>query len=545
MDDSTESKSYSLFGVRVDVASAHHAALAIVEGAVAHVGIRVVLADLWTFLLAQRDFLVWESLSGADLVLPAGDDAVIRRLARRRSVPIAEPDRLIQDLLTALDTGGHRVVLMAPDDELSAIGLLFHRLWPQLQMTDIGLTTSEISEQAGERLLREVNAVRPELLLVGGQSPWQERWTFEQRALLQAGAVVLLPSLQGALTAIGHRAGIKVVGPQWKRRRVALQRAFDATIAPAAQASARTLGSLLRVPRETLQQSPLAQWRFNPVNLRRLTSPHARSARGVRVAEWHDPDASSVQRLTASPLARLGPPRRIGGALPALPPPSGEMHLADQPTITLSLDALRAAIPREITGHIVDASSTHAPQPPLAHGISQELIMTGRIREPDAPVESAGESAVPRGTTPLARGDVPPAHPYDTPDALEVREALAPTTRLREPLAPTTKLRLPLAPTTLLRRRAGGHVPDADAVAEQPDGQPAPAPPDDAVVSSLDTTAPAAREDAAATNEHQAMPAPVVEELATAASLGGTSRRPLRRRRRMPRRKRAYYRERG
>ena len=64
-DDSGDTASYSLFGVRIDASTPALAARVIFEAAAERRGLRMVLADLWTLLLAQRDFSVWEALSAA------------------------------------------------------------------------------------------------------------------------------------------------------------------------------------------------------------------------------------------------------------------------------------------------------------------------------------------------------------------------------------------------------------------------------------------------------------------------------------------------
>lgn len=490
--ETEEPSSYSLFGVRIDVVAPTVAARVIFEAASDRRCLRVVLADLWTLLLAQRDYSVWESLSGADFVLPSADDPVIRRLTRRRDIAPVWPDHLLHDLLLAMEHSESTLLVMAPADELSADLVLIQRLWPRLRASGIEMGHPEDTPIERERLARAASAGQADVLLLGGNSPWQERWAFEQRSVLHAGAVVLLPSVQASLIAIAQRAGLKVPGPAWMRRRVALQRAYEATLAPAAAASARTLNELLRGPRETLSQSPLGRWRLNPSALHRLALP--RSARGtrkalrapapVRVAEWHGSDDSAIRRLTASPLERLSTPRAT--PLPALPPPGGELDVADQPTILFTREELLAHMPDVVTGHIVE--------PPAA-----EVIALGPAREPanEATPDSYATTPLPpdtHATTPF---------PHEEPDAPAepVRRAVP------APLAPTTLL--PGRPRHL--KREGALDPSSES-AQPADHKPAVVP---APASSI------------------AAPAAPLEELSTLKAHLHARRRLLRRRRKL------------
>ncbi|HEY7834241.1 MAG TPA: WecB/TagA/CpsF family glycosyltransferase [Ktedonobacterales bacterium] len=429
--DVSETASYSLFGVRIDAFTPALAARLIFEGAVEGRALRVVLADLWTLLLAQRDFSVWESLSAADYVLPAGDDPVVRRLTGRHHIPPIWPDQLLNDLLLALEQHERSVVLMAPADEIGADMELVHRLWPRLRVTDVSmerLTESKTESKSvasveHERLARAVNAGQPDVFVVGGNSPWQERWTFEQRANLRAGATLVLPALQPALAAIAQRSGLKVPAPAWMRRRVAFQRAFAATLAPTAAASARVLNDLLRGPR----QSPLGRWHLTPASLQRLSllREARKSQVPVRVAEWRGSDESAIRRLTESPLARLGPPRG-GPPLPALPAPAENREAADQPTMIFTREELRALLPDVVTGHIVEL-----PEATRGAGAGQPADAVIALGPKAGTAPAPGGPADPYETSPLPPDEQPPqAAQSAPPERVAATPPLAPTTML-------------------------------------------------------------------------------------------------------------------
>ena len=471
----SEPTSYMLFGVRIDAIAPAVVARAIFEGATDHRRLRVVLADFWSLLLAQRDFSVWESLSGADFVLPSAADAVVRRLTRRRGVPAIVPDLLLSELLLAMEHSNTSLALMAPADELAFDVGLIRRLWPRLRVMDVSMERLSDSSMEDERLAREVKSARADVLLVGGNSPWQERWSFEQRATLQVGATVLLPVVQATLAAIAQRSGMSVPAPAWMRRRAVARRAYDVTLAPTAAASARTLNELLRGPREALQQSPLAKWRLNPATLQRLSL--AREARKaakpapVRVAEWRGSDESAIRRLTESPLARLGPPRGATPlpALPALPPPSDDMDVADQPTIRFTREELLAQVPEVVTGYIVEPSAaTHS----AANGASgHEQPPVDAIALGPTADDAYATAPLPKATQPIQA--IQPAPRQDTP--------------ADQPPERSGTLPPPLAPTTLLpgrpqrpRQRFAASAPEAagveDAAAPAQPAAPAPAP---------------------------------------------------------------------
>lgn len=505
-----EPSSYLLFGVRIDSVAPPVAARAIFEAADEQRRLHVVLADLWTLLLAQRDISVWEALSGADFVMPSADDSVVRRLTRRRGVPAIWPDQLVHDLLLAMEHSGKTLAVMAPANEIASDVTLIQRLWPRLRVVAVSMERLSDSNVEQERLARAVNEASASVLLVGANTPWQERWSFNQRETLQMGAVVLLPTIQPTLAAIAQRAGMKMPGPAaaWLRRRAALQRAFEATLAPAAAASARTLNELLRVPREALQHSPLAKWHLNPATLQRLSL--LREARKepapVRVAEWHDTDDSAIRRLIESPLTRLGPPR---GAtpLPALPAPQfvdDALDVAEQPTIRFTREEALAHLPGEVTGEVV-----------IGEVVSGELVGSTKITR-EVPALGATNPALPAADA----VETPTPDAYATNPLADTKATEAPPERVA--------VDAPLAPTTLLPGR--------------PRHQPRSFAPSAAPAQAAEAPAPGAAQPAAAGSSGQwsqvspsssiASPAARLEELATLKAHLHARRRLLRRRRR-------------
>jgi UDP-N-acetyl-D-mannosaminuronic acid transferase (WecB/TagA/CpsF family) len=414
MDPSSGIVSYSFFGIRVDIATSARATLSIWESALARSGLRIVLADLWTFLFAQRDYSVWEALSSADYVLPAGNPTILRRLMRSHDVPILQPELLLADLFGAATRNDKVVALLAPEDEVSADVALARQIWPSLRAASLTKNTLNMSNATDPELARAVNTMRPDVLVVGGDSPWQERWMHEHRGTLDVGVAIMLPTLHAALAACAQRAGVPVAGLGRMRRRAALQRALATTIGPMATASAATVSSWLQEARGGLSEwSEALQVHRTPAALKRL-DPLALpgSHVTVHVAELRDRDEiEAARRLGAPPLARLTLPSRLPAALPAAEQQTDERRaaFADQPTVALSLDALRGNTPppQVVTGYVVETIDT-TPSEQEEHTAST----TDHGREP-------GDE----------RGDNVGALPQITPGQL------APTTRLAARLA--------------------------------------------------------------------------------------------------------------
>ena len=476
MDPSSGIVSYSFFGIRVDIATPAHATLSIWESALARSGLRIVLADLWTFLFAQRDYSVWEALSSADYVLPAGNPTILRRLMRSHDVPILQPELLLADLFGAATRDDKVVALLAPEDEVSADVALARQIWPSLQAAGLTKNTLNMSNASDPELARAVNTMRPDILVVGGDSPWQERWMHEHRGTLDVGVALMLPTLHAAIAACAQRAGVPVVGLGRLRRRAALQRALATTIGPMATASAATLGSWLQEARGGLSEwSEALQAHRTPAALKRL-DPLARppgSHVTVHVAELRDrEEMDAARRLGAPPLARLTLPSRRPAALPAAEQQTAEQQtaerraaFADQPTVALSLDALRGNVPQVVTGYVVEtidntsreegeravsttdpgrgsgderSSDTGAPPPPAPPITPGQLAPTTRL----AARLAAAAAASSETTSPPDTAAPPPAEPGPTQRLphrvpyVPIPADLPPTTLLRPPAAP-------------------------------------------------------------------------------------------------------------
>jgi UDP-N-acetyl-D-mannosaminuronic acid transferase (WecB/TagA/CpsF family) len=472
------SRSYPLFGVRVDDVSPEHALLALWESCIARSGLRAVLVDLWTLLLAQRDYSVWEALSAADYVLPVSDDALLGRLLRQRGAPAVQPDALLFDLFDASASQGRTVVVLEPPREVSADIALINQIWPQLHAAGIEGDGRE-EAAAGARLVRAINTWRPDLLLVGGQSPRSERWMHEQRGALDAGTTLLLPSLHARMAGVAQRAGVPLSNARRVRRQATLRRALATTIGPAAASSAGVMGSWLHGARAGLSDWTAAlPGRQPPAALRRLGALRGSQDRPVKVhvAEWHDTEELEVmRRLGAPPLARLAPPNQPRTLAPA----DRRGELADQPTTALPLDELSARseqAPPVVTGYIVQtyeaisppeeprastssaeatplvtaagAPPTRVPAPPPT---AAQLAPTRRLqrRVPDS--EGLPSDALP--TRSLRRpASMPPEPPEDTPLSADTgtAEAEGPEPGLSGSLAPATTTPLRGARTTPL-----------------------------------------------------------------------------------------------
>lgn len=440
LDASTGPASYSLFGIRLDVATPAHITLAVWESVVARTGLRVIVADLWTLLLAQREYAVWEALSAAEYVVPADDDAVIRRLTRSRGTPGIQPETLLFDLCEAAARSDKAMVLLAPDAEITADVALLRQFWPALRAAGISRQAINGEDDAGDDLVRAVNTLRPDVLLVGGESPWQEWWVHTHREQLHAGVTVLLPSLHVAIAAAAQRAGASIQGLRRLRRQAALQRAVATTIGPAASASAETLGTWLHEAREGLQElSSAIQARRPAPALRRLAALPEPQRSGVRVhvAELRDGSGYlTSRRFGGSPLARLGPPRQPR----ALPAPGATFDVADQPTTLLSLDALRAAVPPTVTGYIVKSD---APSPEPAQ-LPAPIPADAQPATPTAPAASSPSADAASAASEPERVPSPAA-------------PLAPTQRLRRrPAAASDGGRAELPATRRLKQRPSG-----------------------------------------------------------------------------------------
>jgi UDP-N-acetyl-D-mannosaminuronic acid transferase (WecB/TagA/CpsF family) len=514
MENTSALSSHSLFGVRLDSLTPAQVAVALWESVATQRGLMVVLADVWTLLLAQREYAVWEALVASDFVLPVEDDAMMRRLAGRLHVPAVQPGLLLHDLCAAATQTQKKVTFLGPEDEIEADVALVQRIWPALKLHGVS-RWSGVGTEPDDVMIKKLNDQAADLLVVGGETFWQEDFVHTRRDALTTRVALLLPTLHTALAAVAQHAGVPVSSIGRLRRRAAFQRAYSTTIAPAASASAAAVGTLLEGARHGISDiSAAIQAQRRPAALRRLQrlAPPGERALAVRSAEWRDLSESQVmRRLITRPLARVTPP-----PVPALPPPTAppparppvvivnddDRWMADQETISLTLDAIRESIPdslaQPVTGHLVD-SSTRNPSPnqhaftipPSNSGVIPlpPSPLPNSVRPPatnpaaSSPAASHPATSAPNGYNPAASvpgADQPPAGREAHPDEL------APTTRLRPPKSPPADrppappLRVPspdaLAPTTKLRRPT---PPDPEPAGDSPspevDASPTPA----------------------------------------------------------------------
>jgi UDP-N-acetyl-D-mannosaminuronic acid transferase (WecB/TagA/CpsF family) len=491
MENTSSLTSHALFGVRVDSLTPAQVAVALWESVSSRRDLMVVLADVWTLLLAQREYSVWEALVASDFVLPVDDDAVVRRLAVRLHVPVAQPALLLHDLCAAAAQTQKKIVLIGPEDELESDVALVQRIWPALKLSGVS-RWSTIGPEPDDVMIKKLNEQAADLLIVGGETYWQEDFMHTRRDALTTRVIVLLPTLHTALAGVAQHAGVPVSSIGRLRRKAAFQRAYTTTIAPAAEASAATLGTWIEGARHGISDlSAAIQAQRPPAALRRLQRLRTPTERAVavRVNEWRDPSESEImRRLITSPLARVTP--RVMPALPAPQPrpplvveDESDRWMADQPTVSLTLDAIRASIPtslqQPVTGYWVDSSSRNpAPNgqapaiPPSNAGVvpTPESSLPGVARPGGAspgvsgsgmrnPAASAPNRSSPAGSVPgaqppardvvspgqlapttlLGRRGAPPEPPSAPPPEAPAREpapdALAPTTRLRPPPA--------------------------------------------------------------------------------------------------------------
>lgn len=490
-----EPETFTLFGIRLDSASAEHVIIALWESCLTRTGLRVTLADVWMLLVAQRDHTVWEALSAADYVLPVGDDLVMRGLARRHARPIP-PEDVLFDLFDASASNNRVVALVGPSEDISTHLPLIQAAWPELRLVGINRPTGEDAE-ANDMLLGQVNVWRPDLLIIGGWSPWQERWIQTHRGGLEVGATLMLPGLGAPLAAVAQRAGLPMANLRRLRREAALRRALSTTVGQSALVPANRIGSWLREAR-----SGLVNWsedlraRRQPEALRRLGEtrlPLGLTGR-VHITQVHDTEEMhAIQNLGASPLERLTPASRVPSGprpgLPALPPgthrPFGiavagdhDDGVADQPTTLLSGAELReriaadsspGAVPLIVTGYIVEtrdvdeaaaregeggaAGTPNASTPSVPSASAATPAMAG----PDASGTSEASPASPGPAATVENG----AEPQRLPARESTAAQLAPTRRLSPRRLPREETGLP--PTRRLRASAGMRMDPADA----------------------------------------------------------------------------------
>jgi UDP-N-acetyl-D-mannosaminuronic acid transferase (WecB/TagA/CpsF family) len=181
MDTPPEIDSFPVLGTRMDAPTLADICAAVWAGAAARARVRVVLVGLGAVLRARHEYAVWEALSAADLVVAAGDAAALRRKTRYREPPVVDPPLLLWNLLAAARSDARRVALLAPGDELAPEAGLLRRLWPGLALTAVERGDPCDGDAAG-RAVRAINAADPDLLLIGGPSPWKETWMHARRA---------------------------------------------------------------------------------------------------------------------------------------------------------------------------------------------------------------------------------------------------------------------------------------------------------------------------------------------------------------------------
>ena len=200
----------TLFGVRVTDADKADA-MRLMDQARAAPGAGVVyFVNAHTLNLAAADPAYRAVLNSADLVF--GDGTGVRWAARWRGVRV-QANLVGTDLVPAYlrSRPGLRVFLLGGSPEqVERAGEGFRRLFPEAEL--VGLHRGHLDDATSEAVIAQINAVRPDLLLVGMGNPVQERWLARHRGRLDAGLCL------GVGGVFAYWAGALDRAPRWLRR---------------------------------------------------------------------------------------------------------------------------------------------------------------------------------------------------------------------------------------------------------------------------------------------------------------------------------------
>jgi N-acetylglucosaminyldiphosphoundecaprenol N-acetyl-beta-D-mannosaminyltransferase len=250
--------------VPIDRISMDYAAVLLVE-ALLHRGqmppLTIVGPNAHLVTMAERDSRFAAAMQDADLVVPDGVSVVgaSRLLGVRIPERVAGGD-LMERMCAEAAQRGFRVFLLGglPGAAVMAAHNL-RRRYPGLEICGTYCPSSGFENDLAEqtRMRRAIAEAAPDLLCVAFGAPKQEIWMQENRAQLNAGAILAV----GA--ALDTQAGLRRRAPRWIQR-IALEWLFRLLMEPRRLWRRYLIGNtqfVLLVMRQWMQQTVVGVWR--------------------------------------------------------------------------------------------------------------------------------------------------------------------------------------------------------------------------------------------------------------------------------------------
>jgi len=204
----------TIFGLRISNHS-HNEAIALIEQMILErrdAASSIFIANTHTLNLAHEDRYYHAVLSRANKVFADGTGA--RWAARLRGVKLKANlvgTDLVPNLFEATAGKGYRYFLLGGrKDTVENAAKTCVRLYPGWSL--VGFQHGYLNERETAQTIDDINAVRPDLLLVAMGNPLQERWIDKHRSRLT------VPVRIGVGGLIDHWAGNLTRAPHWVRR---------------------------------------------------------------------------------------------------------------------------------------------------------------------------------------------------------------------------------------------------------------------------------------------------------------------------------------
>lgn len=177
----------------------------------------------YSYCMAEKDDEFQKSLMESDVLLPDGIGIVVasRFLYGKHIRKIAGAD-LHEFLLKKLNREGGSCFYMGSSEEsLKKIERRIQKEYPNIRVGSYSPPFKpEFSEADNAQIRRAVNAFRPVVLFVGMTAPKQEKWSFDQKNLLDAKLICSIGAVFDFYAGTIRRPGDFWVnsGMEWVRR---------------------------------------------------------------------------------------------------------------------------------------------------------------------------------------------------------------------------------------------------------------------------------------------------------------------------------------
>jgi N-acetylglucosaminyldiphosphoundecaprenol N-acetyl-beta-D-mannosaminyltransferase len=134
-----------------------------------------------SYNVSFKDKLFQEALQNSDMLIPDGISIVwaIRFLTGKKIKKIAGADLFFYEMERLQKVGGSCFFLGSTDETLSKIIMRSKSEYPNVQIQTYSPPyKSEFSPEDNIKMIKEINAFKPDVLFVGMTAPKQEKWAY-------------------------------------------------------------------------------------------------------------------------------------------------------------------------------------------------------------------------------------------------------------------------------------------------------------------------------------------------------------------------------